>query len=49
MRIRNFYGLIGTGASYRSGTTRTGSGPRRPVTPRGRAVMEASRRRTASR
>jgi hypothetical protein len=48
MRIRNFYGIVGTGTAQRTGT-RTGSGPRRPVTPRGREVLEASRRRITGR
>jgi hypothetical protein len=44
MRNRNGYGPAGPASSPRSGQ-RAASGLRRPVTARGRAILEQSRRR----
>ena len=45
MRIRNFYGPASTAPANKT-ATRSATGPRRPITSRGREVLEASRRRT---
>jgi hypothetical protein len=47
MRQRNSYGLAGN-ASQRT-NQRPVTGPRRPVTPRGRMVLASSRRRFSPR
>lgn len=48
MRQRNPYGMAST-PSARATTVRPEPGPRRPVTQRGRMVLESSRRRLTAR
>jgi hypothetical protein len=46
MRQRNNYGLVGT---TRTNANQRPSGPRRPVTARGRMVLKSSRRQPGPR
>jgi hypothetical protein len=48
MRVRNYYGIAGSTAIHHRPIQRVETGPRRPITARGRAVLEASRRRTTT-